>query len=118
MATPARKRRAREPEKASRPKSSEEHRARCKRNTEELRQWAADFGVGARTYLARRSGLTFAAVARIVDGIAQPNPESARMLEVATDGECSAARLLGIESSIVATTSRSARPVHAKRAAS
>lgn len=116
MATPARKRRARKPEKASRPKASDEHLERCARNTEELRQWAADYGVGACTYLANRAGLTFAAVARILKGTAQPNPESARRLSLATDGDCSAARMLGIESSTLATVSRSARAVHAKRA--
>ena len=38
------------------------------RRTEELRQWVARRGRGAMTILQKRTGLTFAAVSRLVKG--------------------------------------------------
>lgn len=68
------------------------------RNTEQLRAWAERFGKGAITHLARETGLTFAAVSRIVKGLAQPSPENAKAIERATRSEVSAAALLGVAS--------------------
>lgn len=66
------------------------------RRTEELRQWVAQRGRGAMTVLQKRTGLTFAAVSRLVKGKAAPSPRSAVLLEKATDGDVSAARMLGL----------------------
>lgn len=66
------------------------------RRTEELRRWVERRGRGAMTVLQKRTGLTFAAVSRLVKGKAAPSPRSARLLEKATDGDVSAARMLGL----------------------
>lgn len=73
----------------------ERHEERMRR-TAELRAWAQGRGRGAVTLLQKRTGLTFAAVSRLVKGQAAPSPRSAVLLERATDGAVSAASLLGL----------------------
>jgi hypothetical protein len=87
------------------------------RNTEPLRAWAEAFGKGATTHLARRSGLTFAACARLIKGQAQPKPYTATLIERATDGAVKAADLLGVTSAMVVTNDGAATPGHAESAA-
>lgn len=102
------------PVEVARAQRSAEHDERRKRNTEAIRRWAHDFGPGAKTFLSKRTGLTFAAASRIVDGKAQPSPETARLIEAAIG--VSAAEVLGIESPTVATRPKSARAVRTRRA--
>lgn len=83
-----------------------ERLAAIRENTEELRAWARRRGKGATTLLADKADLTFAAAARIIKGQAQPNPETAKRIERATG--CSAAKLLGIAGSTLATNIDSA----------
>lgn len=81
-----------------------------RRNTASLRAWAEAFGTGATTYLARRSGLTFAACARIIKGQAQPRPYTAERIEHATDGAVKAADLLGVTAQTIVTIDSDASP--------
>lgn len=71
-----------------------------RRNTKPLRDWLElqkERGVRApMTALVRGSGLTWAAVHRIVQGEAQPRALTAKALERATGGEVSAVALLGL----------------------
>lgn len=63
----------------------------------ELVDWCEKHGVGAVTFLHLKTGLTYAAVHRIVRGRAQPKPETAKKIARATGGEVSAAALLGLK---------------------
>lgn len=74
------------------------------RNSAALRAWAAKFGKGATTYLSKRTGLTFAAVARVLKGKAQSTPHTAALFEAATDGAVTAAELLGLGTALTVTT--------------
>lgn len=81
-----------------------------KRNTASLRAWAKKYDKGATTLLARRTGLTFAAVARIIKGQSQPRPYTAALIERATDGEVKAADLLGVTAQTIVTIDSDASP--------
>lgn len=81
-----------------------------KRNTASLRAWAEAFGTGATTYLARHSGLTFAACARIIKGQVQPRPYTAERIERATEGAVKAADLLGVTAQTIVTIDSDASP--------
>lgn len=52
---------------------------------------------GGRSLLAKRTGLTWQHVDRIIRGLVKPKTETAIALSRATDGEVSAAAILGLE---------------------
>lgn len=70
--------------------------AEIRRRTEGLRRWRDRFGLGAITHLEHETGLTFAAVSRIVRGKAQATTETAQAIERATGGDVKASEILGV----------------------
>jgi hypoxanthine-guanine phosphoribosyltransferase len=68
------------------------------RRTEELRRWVERRGRGAMTVLQKRTGLTFAAVSRLVKRKAAPSPRCAVLLEKATNDDVSTAQMLNLSS--------------------
>ncbi len=76
--------------------SPEERLVETRRRTEGLRRWCEARGRGAISFLALETGRTFAAIARVVHGRAQPNTETALAIESATGRDVTAAELLGI----------------------
>lgn len=62
-----------------------------------LRAWCKAYGPGALTHLHKETGLTFAAISRIRDGVSAAKPSTARLIEAATRGSVRAAALLGLE---------------------
>lgn len=66
--------------------------------------------------LAKAAELPWKTVHRLAKGKHTPGLRVAQAIESATEGEVSAAELLGIESSTLATVSQSASPAQTKRA--
>lgn len=62
-----------------------------------LSEWCEKEGRGALTRLTKATGLTFAAVSRVVKGTAQARADTAKKLSDATGGAVSAASILGID---------------------
>lgn len=69
-----------------------------------LREWLESQGRGATAHLARTVGTRWATIHDISNGHV-PKADLAKRIEAASDGAVSAAELLGIESSTIATTS-------------
>lgn len=61
-----------------------------------LARWVEAKGKGARATLARRAGVQWQTVDAIVRGETVPTRETALRLSEATDGEVSAAEILGV----------------------
>lgn len=77
---------------------------------EALRAWCEAYGRGAISFLARKTGRTFAAVSRVVKGQANPSPETASRLELATEGAVRASAWFGFTTGTINTKRRRASP--------